>query len=100
MFAASHIRDSHNIPLALTMEDFFGDAKGVEQRWHELRQALDGEAWLREVDGKVLVLCADGDSSRMATSMLRARGREAFCVDGGYSALYAYMKMASKAAPN
>jgi rhodanese-related sulfurtransferase len=92
MFAASHVRGSHNIPLALSQKDLFGDAKRVEQRWAELRQSLDGDAWVWRVEGTVLVLCADGDSSRMATAMLRARGREALCVEGGFSALYAHLK--------
>jgi rhodanese-related sulfurtransferase len=89
-FLVSHIRDSHNIPLQLSQEDLFGDARALEHRWAELRQSLDGDAWVWEVEGKVLVLCADGDSSRLATSILRARGREALCVEGGYPALYEY----------
>lgn len=38
----------------------------------------------------VLVLCYDGDTARVATSVLRARGLDADSVRGGYQALKVY----------
>ncbi|KAI1908921.1 hypothetical protein LOZ61_005334 [Ophidiomyces ophidiicola] len=105
-FACSHLPGSRNIPLPETEEDFYGKAEAVQRRWNELKQAFDGETWLWKVSihegqkysgqdgmsdppgpGPVLVVCTDGDSGRMAAAMLRAKGREAFCVEGGYGAL-------------
>lgn len=91
-FARCHLRSAHNVPLPDTPEDFFGDAGEVRKRWHEVTGALKGEAWLWEggsaSDGEpVLVLCSDGDTGRMAAAALRARGREAYCVEGGFRAL-------------
>jgi rhodanese-related sulfurtransferase len=87
LYVSSHIRNSRNVPLPPTQEDFFGDAKLVEQRWIQLNAALESNVWTWRVDGKVLVLCDDGDSSKMATAMLRARGCEALCIEGGYRML-------------
>lgn len=36
---------------------------------------------------KVLTVCYDGDSARVANSVLRAKGVEAECIRGGYGAL-------------
>lgn len=69
-------------------EDFFGDAKAVEQRWVQLNAALQADPWMWRADRKVLILCEDGDTSKMATAMLRARGCEALCVEGGYRMLF------------
>jgi hypothetical protein len=50
-----------------------------------MREVISGPLWPgpEELqDRKVLVVCGKGDSSRMMVAMLRARGVEAFCVDG------------------
>jgi len=39
----------------------------------------------------VIVLCSDGDSGKMATSILRGKGQEAYCVEGGYRELLQYL---------
>ena len=91
LYAASHICGSRNIPLPLTKANFYGDAKAVEQRWLEMKQAFEQEDWVWAYGRRALVLCADGDSGRMATAMLRAKGCEATCVEGGYPALVEYL---------
>lgn len=73
------------------MQDFFADANAIEKRWVELRTALEGEEWTWRNGRRILVLCADGDSARMATAMLRAKGKEAVCVEGGHPALFEYI---------
>lgn len=45
--------------------------------------------------GHVLVVCYDGDSARVATSVLRARGLEADSVRGGYRALQMFGEQAA-----
>jgi rhodanese-related sulfurtransferase len=86
-FVVSHLRGSVNIPLSLTGGGLFSDATAVEGRWVEMRQAFEREDWTLAGDRKVLVLCEDEDSGRMATAMLRAKDIQATCVAGGYLAL-------------
>ncbi|KAF2000906.1 cysteine synthase B [Amniculicola lignicola CBS 123094] len=86
-YTASHVTGSRNNPLRNAREDFFSDADAVEERWHEMRHALESEEWSWRNGKTVLVLCSDGDSGRMATAILRAKGCDAFCVEGGYPAL-------------
>lgn len=91
-FETSHLRHSHNFPLPITEDDFFGDAKAVQQRWMQLNTLFDGEAWIWTTKREVLVLCADGDSSRMATAILRAKENDAYCVEGGFPALHSHLR--------
>lgn len=91
-YEMSHARDSYNIPLSQTKQDFFGDANAIEKRWVELRAALEGEEWTWQDNRQILVVCEDGDSSRMATAMLRAKGKEAFCIEGGYPAFHEWLQ--------
>ncbi len=79
--------------MAAAPADLFGDAQAVEERWREIRQTIDGPLWpepseLQELPG--LVLCNNGDSGRMTVAILRARGVEAFTIEGGYDALAAW----------
>lgn len=49
-------------------------------------------------DRQTLVVCLDGDSGKMAASMLRGaskkvgKKREVFCVDGGWGVLEAWLR--------
>ncbi|KAK0654922.1 tryptophan synthase beta subunit-like PLP-dependent enzyme [Cercophora newfieldiana] len=97
-YTRSHMHNAWNIPLTPEPQDLFGDAQAVEARWREMRDVIEGPLWptslarVEEGEGgrgrgtKVLVLCGNGDSSRMMVAMLRARGVEAFSVEGGYEA--------------
>lgn len=92
-FAVAHVHMSHNIPLVKAKEDFYGDAVALEQRDNEVKLALDGDPWLLKArrEDTIVVLCADGESSKLATAKLRACGLKAFCVKGGYSELCKYV---------
>jgi hypothetical protein len=71
----------------------------LEELWLELESLFNikdkagnrnasAEALMSIFRGKrVLTLCYDGDSARVANSVLRAKGVEAECIRGGYSAL-------------
>jgi rhodanese-related sulfurtransferase len=63
----------------------FRDATTLEKQWTELNAIFAADsARLSELHGKhVYVLCYDGDTSRVATSILRARGVEASSLRGG-----------------
>jgi rhodanese-related sulfurtransferase len=78
-FIASQIPGSYNLPLqslnASTASPFF-DAAVLEKQWTEL-DAMFSQNTLNAYDlaGKNIgVLCYDGDTARVATSVLRAKG--------------------------
>lgn len=54
-----------------------------------MKKAFAKNEWVWGNEGPVVVVCGDGDTGKMGAAMLRARGREAFCVEGGYDALVA-----------
>jgi len=104
-FTELHINGACNIPLSDTEHDLFGSPDAVEKRWRELKGSMESGVWpllhqhhhqteptimagkRAATTASVLVVCTDGDSSRMACSMLRGRGVKAYCVNGGFSAL-------------
>ncbi|KAF4341332.1 cysteine synthase A [Fusarium beomiforme] len=107
-YEAFHIPNSVNIPLeALRNGPSSGspfanpadDCIMLEELWLELESLFNvkdkagnrnasAEALMSILRGKrVLTLCYDGDSARVANSVLRAKGVEAECILGGYSAL-------------
>jgi cysteine synthase/rhodanese-related sulfurtransferase len=63
----------------------FHDATTLEKQWTELSTIFAaGSTRLRELHGMhVYVLCYGGDTSRVATSILRAQGIEASSLSGG-----------------
>ena len=88
-----HFPGALNIPLAsLTAESpspFF-TPEFLSQQWREL-ESLFGQSFLQSqfAGRKLLGLCYDGDTSRIANSVLRARGFESDSVKGGSRALVA-----------
>ena len=85
----------HSINLALETLDSetcspFEDSCVLEKQWLELeslfQQDVTGKSFMDDqsfVGQEVLVVCYDGDTSRVATSILRAKGSEAFSMRGG-----------------
>ena len=115
LFEASHIRYSRNIPLPLTQHDFYADPLAVQKRWEEMKIALS-EVWgensqpfsgirhgkhdiLQENNSMpqqiVLVVDGDGDSGRMATAMLRAKGLCVYSTEGGFELLEKELKQST-----
>jgi rhodanese-related sulfurtransferase len=91
-FIASQIPGSYNLPLqslnAFTASPFF-DATVLEKQWTEL-DAMFSQNTLNAYDlaGKNIgVLCYHGDTARVATSVLRAKGIAASSIKGGVQAL-------------
>lgn len=63
----------------------------LEAQWVELEQIFHDDRVVADLGtAHILVLCYDGDTARVATSVLRARGVEADSVRGGYNALKIY----------
>lgn len=70
------------------LEDVFGDPDALHAVWESLKMKFDADeemVGLRRLP--VIVLCYNGETSQVATSMLRAKGYEAFSICGGFSAL-------------
>lgn len=107
-YDAFHLPKSVNIPLETLREgavrgspfaDPVGDCSMLEELWLELESLFtvtDGagkknpsaDALMAILRGKnVLTLCYDGDSSRVANSVLRAKGVNSESILGGYTAL-------------
>ncbi|VBB81452.1 Putative protein of unknown function [Podospora comata] len=101
-FVKSHLRNAVNIPLSVTKDDFYGDPQAVYERWKEMNAAFKETGVLdhqeEDDDRQTLVVCLDGDSGKMAASMLRGaskkvgKKREVFCVDGGWGVLEAWLR--------
>ncbi|CAK1358241.1 uncharacterized protein RHO25_007692 [Cercospora beticola] len=82
---------SLNIPLRTlspTSPSPFFTPDLLSTQWREL-ESLFSESYLQSQfqNRKILCLCYDGDTARVATSVLRAKGFEAESVKGGHRAL-------------
>lgn len=93
-FDAWHLPGSVNLPLqSLDSRTLgpFSNSTVLEAQWRELETLFTDPkvvAPLHEHHPHVLVICYNGDTARMATSVLRAKGIEADNLRGGYKALY------------
>jgi rhodanese-related sulfurtransferase len=67
----------------------FSDAAVLEAQWRELDALFKLESSaLSAVQGRrVLLVCYGGNTARVATSVLRARGIDASSIRGGYQAV-------------
>jgi cysteine synthase A len=91
-FIASNIPGSYNLPLqsmnASTPSPFF-EADVLERPWKEIDSMLSANTISAyDLAGKnVGVICYKGDTARVATSVLRAKGITASSIKGGFGAL-------------
>jgi rhodanese-related sulfurtransferase len=86
---------------ASTTSPFF-DAAVLEKQWKEL-DAMFSQNTLNAYDlagKKIGVLCYDGDTARVATSVLRAKGIAASSIKGGFQALAAQLTDLLTAGPS
>ncbi|KAI1012409.1 hypothetical protein LB504_012750 [Fusarium proliferatum] len=90
-FSMFHLPGSVNLPFVHDgIPSPFSDAKLLESLWKNLEGAFKapGAEVQSLLSGKrVLLTCYDGDSARVATSVLRAKGYEADSIRGGFQAL-------------
>jgi rhodanese-related sulfurtransferase len=91
-FIANQISGSYNLPLqslsASTPSPFF-DADMLVKQWKEL-DAMFSQNTISAydlADKNVGVICYNGDTARVATSVLRAKGIAASSIKGGYRAM-------------
>ncbi|EGD85550.2 uncharacterized protein TERG_01821 [Trichophyton rubrum CBS 118892] len=96
-FKQWHLPQAINAPLD-TLEKSttspFADSAVLEAQWLEIEgwfsQSGEKSALLKELkenNTRVLLACYSGNTSRVACSILRAKGIEAWCICGGYKAL-------------
>ncbi|PYH72621.1 putative cysteine synthase B [Aspergillus vadensis CBS 113365] len=90
-FGTWHLPGSVNIPLhsldSHTVKPF-SDADVLEAQWLELEALFSNADVLGKLSGhQVLMLCYHGDTARVASSVLRAKGIAADSLRGGYQAL-------------
>ncbi|TID07190.1 Cysteine synthase [Colletotrichum higginsianum] len=99
-FEALHLPGSHSVPLegltsSLADGDLFGDAKSVHMVWTQIQKRFDEPRVARRLlsardnHHTVMLVCYNGDASKLASSTLRAKDYEAFSVEGGIEALWA-----------
>ncbi|KAF4292376.1 hypothetical protein KXV22_005456 [Aspergillus fumigatus] len=90
-YSTWHLPGSVNIPLRSLDSHTpkpFADPGVLEAQWLELETLFKTEEALSKLRGQhVLVICYHGDTARVATSVLRAKGIEADSLRGGYQAL-------------
>ncbi|EXA43760.1 cysteine synthase A [Fusarium oxysporum f. sp. raphani 54005] len=90
-FSMFHLPGAVNMPFVQDgTPSPFSDAKLLESLWKNLDGAFKAPG--AEVQSllsgrRVLLTCYDGDSARVATSVLRAKGYEADSIRGGFQAL-------------
>ncbi|KAH7079548.1 tryptophan synthase beta subunit-like PLP-dependent enzyme [Paraphoma chrysanthemicola] len=95
-FISSNVPGSYNLPLqslnSSTSSPFF-DAAVLERQWKELDAMLSHNTISAYdlAEKNVGVLCYEGDTARVATSVLRARGIAASSIKGGFQALTAQL---------
>ncbi|KKY19742.1 putative cysteine synthase [Phaeomoniella chlamydospora] len=88
-----HMPGSVNVPFesitTISKSPFF-DSKVLEQQWREMESFFASQIRQCTIDGvdsllpkKIQLICYNGDSSRVATSILRAKGVEASSIAGG-----------------
>lgn len=102
---AGHLPGAINVPLAslhASTPSPFADAQILEAQWLELERSLDPThnafaALLLEalVGRKVVAACYDGDTARVACSILRARSIDAYSIKGGMNNLSLSLKAAA-----
>ncbi|KAF4451835.1 cysteine synthase A [Fusarium austroafricanum] len=86
-----HLPGAVNMPFVHEINPSpFSDAKLLELLWKNLEETFKApgaeiESLLSE--RRILLTCYDGDSARVATSVLRAKGHEADSIRGGFQAL-------------
>jgi rhodanese-related sulfurtransferase len=88
-FENNHFPGALNYPLKSLKKSYkspYEDSKVLEEQWLELEAVFgdrDTETW-KDFQGRLVVLvCYGGDTARVASSVLRARGVEAVSIKGG-----------------
>lgn len=98
-FKLSHVHGALNLPLqgitADTKSPFdFEDTSMLLNQWTELQSIFQSDEFcgqLSALQAPIVVLCYNGDTSRMATANLRAKGIEAYSFMHGMPGLKEFL---------
>ncbi len=94
-FGQSRLPSSTNVPIAKPgVKSPFSDPSRLSEIWTKLENLFNdpSEALKQAISGKrVLVVCYDGDSARVAASVMRAKGHSADSLRGGISGLTSFI---------
>ncbi len=89
-YTTGHLPGATNFPLSSLLETSlspFSDPKTLELQWCELESLCTGEE-LQLLGGQTVIFVdSDGDTARVATSVFRARGVEAWSLRNGIKGL-------------
>lgn len=91
-FVACQIPGAYNLPLQSVKSSSpspFSEAAVLESQWRDLEAMFTSDRInAYDLSGKtVCMICYNGDTARVATSVLRAKGIVAVSIRGGYAAL-------------
>jgi rhodanese-related sulfurtransferase len=89
-----HVCGSVNDPLEglnSATGDIFGNSKMIELFWTRLRTKFKESENLGSKKLSLIVICYDGETSRLGTSILRAKGYTAYSISGGFRSLAEYI---------
>ena len=94
-FVNGHLPSANNMPLAtLTAKtpSPFEDVKVLQTQWRTLKAMCDEKGKLGHItstttSGSFVMLCYNGETSRLATAVMRAQGLTAYSVKGGMTAI-------------
>ena len=92
-FATKHLDGAIYMPLnGLTSAEPspYRDARVLAAQWTELNRMFSSDITALDMfkNKKVYLVCYGGDTSRLASSILRARGIEAYSLRGGWARAY------------
>lgn len=98
-FHNHHITSAYSCPAPhLTVDTKtpfdFGDPNALVNQWKDLNTMLENSELFSKffgADGPALILCYNGETSRLLTAMVRGRGVEAYSFRGGVSGLMEYL---------
>ena len=88
-----HVRGATSIPLATltaATPSPFDDVDTLQNQWKELKAKCDDQELghgLDVVSGPVLMLCYNGETSRLSTAVMRAQGVQAYSVRNGIATI-------------
>jgi rhodanese-related sulfurtransferase len=95
-FSAGHLPGAVNLPLLSLRRDIpgpFDDPNILEAQWNELNDKLcsnGAQMSFTKPYKRVAILCYQGDTARVASSILRAKKIEAYSVKGGTLGLHLF----------
>ena len=91
-YSKEHLPGATNFPLRTLTASTPGasdDSHVLEAQWLELEETFSAASVASLKKNTVMLVCYDGDTSRVATSVLRNKGVDAFSVRHGFQGLCA-----------